>query len=109
MKTLFKDRYNQDKFIVGMVHTLALPRSPMYDRTGGMKKLVKQERKEAKILVEAGFHSLMYCNESDMPYMGTMKPETVTAMFDLVDGQTLNEVDPTRAEELMKIFNSVHA
>ena len=84
MKTLFKDRYNQEKFIIGMVHTLALPGSPMYDRTGGMKKLVKQAKKEAMILVETGFHSLMYCNESDMPYMGTMKPETVAAMSDLV-------------------------
>ncbi len=84
MKTLFKDRYNQDKFIIGMVHTLALPGAPLYDRAGGMKKLVNQAKKEAKILVENGFHSLMYCNESDMPYMGTMKPETVAAMSDLV-------------------------
>ncbi|WP_172720864.1 BtpA/SgcQ family protein [Pseudooceanicola lipolyticus] len=84
MKTLFKDRYNQDKFIVGMVHTLAMPGSPMYDRTGGMRKLVKQAKKEAKILRDCGYHSVMYCNESDMPYMPVMAPETVAAMTDLV-------------------------
>ncbi len=84
MKTLFKSRYNQDKFIVGMVHTLALPGSPLYDRAGGMRKLVHQARKEARILVENGYHSIMYCNESDMPYLPTMAPETIAAMTDLV-------------------------
>ena len=66
MKTLFKDRYNQDKFVVGMVHTLALPGSPLYDRTGGMRKLISQAKKEAKALVENGYHAIMYCNESDI-------------------------------------------
>ena len=84
MKTLFRDRYNQDKFVVGMVHTLALPGSPLYDRTGGMKRLVQQAKKEARILVEAGYHSIMYCNESDMPYLPVMAPETIAAMTDLV-------------------------
>ena len=84
MKTLFKDRYGQDKFIVGMVHTLALPGSPLFDRTGGMKRLVQQAKKEAKILVDNGYHSIMYCNESDMPYQAVMAPETIAAMSDLV-------------------------
>lgn len=84
MKTLFKDRFQHDKFIVGMVHTLALPGSPLYDRNGGMKKLIKQARKEARILADNGYHSVMYCNESDMPYLPVMAPETVAAMTDLV-------------------------
>ena len=84
MKTLFKDRYNQDKLIIGMVHTLALPGSPKYDRSGGMKKLINQARKEARILVDHGYHSIMYCNESDMPYLPVMAPETTAAMTDLV-------------------------
>ncbi|WP_421850364.1 BtpA/SgcQ family protein [Oricola sp.] len=84
MKTLFKDRYGQDKFIVGMVHTLALPGSPLYDRSGGMKRLVAQAKKEAKILIDNGYHSIMYCNESDMPYLPVMAPETIAAMTDLV-------------------------
>ncbi len=84
MKTLFKDRYNKDKFVIGMVHTLALPGSPKYDRAGGMKKLVKQALKEAEYLVDTGYHSIMYCNESDMPYQAVMPPETVAAMTDLV-------------------------
>ena len=50
MKTLFKDRYQQDKLIIGMVHTLALPGAPLYDRAGGMRKVIAQAKKEARIL-----------------------------------------------------------
>lgn len=84
MKTLFKDRYGHPKFLIGMVHTLPLPGAPLYDRAGGMRKIVRQALNEARILRDAGFHSVMYCNESDMPYQQHMPAETIAAMSDLI-------------------------
>ncbi len=84
MKTLFNDRYGFKKFLIGMVHTLPLPGAPLYDRAGGMKKIVRQAHEEARTLRDAGYHSVMYCNESDMPYQQQMPPETIAAMTDLI-------------------------
>jgi membrane complex biogenesis BtpA family protein len=84
MKTLFKDRYGHPKFLIGMVHTLPLPGAPLYDRAGGMRKIVRQALAEARILRDAGFHSVMYCNESDMPYQQHMPAEAIAAMSDVI-------------------------
>lgn len=84
MKNLFERDFSRSKLMIGMVHTLALPGTPLYDRTGGMKRIVSQALEEARILQEAGFHSLLYCNESDMPYQTAMEPQVVAAMTHLV-------------------------
>jgi len=84
MKSLFADQYQQSTFLIGMVHTLALPGAPLYDRSGGMRKIVHQALEEARILADAGYHAIMYCNESDMPYAQHMAPETVAAMTEVV-------------------------
>lgn len=107
MKTLFKDRYGQAKLPIGMVHTLPLPGSPMYDRAGGMKKIAKQALAEAKILRDAGFPTIMYCNESDMPYEQRMRPETVAAMTEVI-AECQAEVDlPHGVNMLIDPFASI--
>lgn len=80
MKNLFENDFGHKRFVLGMVHTLALPGTPLYDRSGGVKKIAKQALEDAKVLQDAGFHALLYCNESDMPYENKMKPEVVAAM-----------------------------
>ncbi|KIX12743.1 BtpA/SgcQ family protein [Dethiosulfatarculus sandiegensis] len=84
MKNLFEKDHGHKNFMIGMVHTLALPGAPKYDKAGGMKKVINQAREEAKYLEDAGFHGLLYCNESDMPYQTRMQPETVAAMTEVV-------------------------
>jgi hypothetical protein len=84
MKSLVRDEYGVDHLLIGCVHTLALPGTPLYDRTGGMRKLVHQAREEAKILEDAGFGALLYTNESDMPYERAMPIEVVAAMTDII-------------------------
>jgi uncharacterized protein len=76
--------FAMDKLVIGMVHTLALPGAPLYDRAGGMRRIVDQARRDARILVDAGFNALMYCNESDMPYPSRMPAEGVAAMTEVV-------------------------
>lgn len=84
MKTALKRTFGRDKVLIGMVHTLALPGTPLYDRSGGMRRIVGQAKAEARILVDAGFHALLYCNESDMPYQPEMPIEVVAAMTEVV-------------------------
>jgi len=84
MKSLIRDDFGRDRLLIGMLHTLALPGSPLYDRAGGMRKIVAQARAEAKALEDAGFQALLYCNESDMPYRAGMPAEVVAAMTEVV-------------------------
>ena len=48
MKTLVQTDFGRDHLLVGCVHTLALPGTPLYDRSGGMRKIVRQAREEAE-------------------------------------------------------------
>lgn len=84
MKKALTHTFGRNQALVGMVHTLALPGTPLYDRSGGMRKIVAQARKEAQMLVDAGFHALLYCNESDMPYQPEIPIEAVSAMTEVV-------------------------
>lgn len=84
MKTLVQTEYGRDHLLVGCVHTLALPGTPLYDRSGGMRKIISQAKEEARILEEAGFHALLYTNESDMPYQADMPVEVVAAMTEVI-------------------------
>lgn len=76
--------FGMDRLVIGMVHTLPLPGAPLYDRAGGVRRIVDQARREARMLVEAGFNALMYCNESDMPYPARIPIEGVAAMTEVV-------------------------
>jgi membrane complex biogenesis BtpA family protein len=84
MKTLVQAEYGKPHLLIGCVHTLALPGTPLYDRAGGMRKIIAQAREEAKILEEAGFDALLYTNESDMPYEANMPIEVVAAMTEVI-------------------------
>jgi membrane complex biogenesis BtpA family protein len=80
MKNLFEQDFGRERFVMGMVHTLGMPGTPLYDRSGGVKKILNQALEDAKILEDTGYHALLYCNESDMPFEHQMKPEVVAAM-----------------------------
>jgi membrane complex biogenesis BtpA family protein len=84
MKSLIQDEFGRDRLLIGMVHTLGLPGTPLYDRAGGMRRIVGQARTDARALADAGFHALLYCNESDMPYRPAMPSEVVAAMTEVI-------------------------
>jgi membrane complex biogenesis BtpA family protein len=84
MKTLFEKEFGHKKFMIGCVHTLALPGTPLYDPSGGMKEIIRQAKKEAKILEDAGFHALLYTNEADLPFQTRASTEVVAAMSAVV-------------------------
>ncbi|UCF92680.1 MAG: BtpA/SgcQ family protein [Desulfobacterales bacterium] len=91
MKDLFQRQFGHRKFMIGCVHTLALPGTPLYDQAGGMKKIIAQARQEARILEDAGFHALLYTNEADMPYQTGVSAEVVAAMSTII-AETQHEV-----------------
>ncbi|MGH6961224.1 MAG: BtpA/SgcQ family protein, partial [Dongiaceae bacterium] len=84
MKDLFQRDFGRRRFVIGMVHTLGLPGAPRYDRAGGMRRIVAQAQKEARVLADSGFHALLFCNESDMPYQMRMPAEAVAAMTEAI-------------------------
>ncbi len=91
MKTLFEKEFGHKKLMIGCVHTLPLPGTALYDPSGGMQKIIRQAREEAKILEDAGFHALLYTNEADMPFQTRVPAEIVAAMSAVVT-EAQNEV-----------------
>jgi membrane complex biogenesis BtpA family protein len=77
----FKELFNTEKPIIGMVHLLPLPGSPRYE-TGGMKRVFVQAEEEALMLEEAGVDGLQIENIWDFPYHKPERigPETVAGL-----------------------------
>lgn len=84
MKTLFEKEFGHKKLMIGCVHTLGLPGTPLYDPSGGMQKIIRQAKEDAKMLEDAGFHALLYTNEADMPFQTRVATEVVAAMSAVV-------------------------
>jgi len=66
-----------EKPLVAMAHVPALPGTPLYDASNGVRGLVRHVREEVAILVDAGFDAVMFCNENDRPY--TLKADLVAS------------------------------
>lgn len=74
----FKKLFNEDKFIIGMVHLLPLPGTCGFD--GDMDAIYEQALNDAKALEEGGVNALMVENFNDMPYGKTISLEQATAL-----------------------------
>ncbi|MBC7771156.1 MAG: BtpA/SgcQ family protein [Pyrinomonadaceae bacterium] len=67
------------KMLIGMIHVAALPGSPA--NVLGVRAIVEQARREARILAGAGFDAVMIENMHDRPYIhGTHPAHTVALM-----------------------------
>jgi len=65
--------------VVGMIHLLALPGSPRYERS--MDQILDKALEEAGVLVEEGLDGILVENYGDIPFMGNrVPPETVAGM-----------------------------
>lgn len=74
-----QDIFGTDKALVGMVHVPALPGTPRHEL--GMREIVAECVREAKLLVDAGFDAVMVENMHDVPYlMREVGPEIVSGM-----------------------------
>lgn len=77
----FKELFDTEKPVIGMVHLLPLPGSPRYE-AGGMKRVFEWAEEEASILEEAGVDGLQIENIWDLPYLkpDRIGPETVAGI-----------------------------
>lgn len=80
--------FNTEKPILGMVHLPALPGTPLYDDSGGMKKIVESTFHDLEGLVQGGVDAVIFCNENDRPYQLEMGPEVVAAMTKVISEAT---------------------
>jgi membrane complex biogenesis BtpA family protein len=72
------------KPLIGVVHLLALPGSPAFDREAGMRPIVEAARHDALVCQEAGVDAILFCNEGDLPYRVEVSMEQATAMSAVV-------------------------
>jgi membrane complex biogenesis BtpA family protein len=72
------------KPVFGMVHFPALPGTPMFDVSGGLKKVRDTAMRDAESLAKAGFDGFMFSNEGDRPYLSDVSKYTVAVMARLV-------------------------
>jgi len=71
--------YGSQKPIVAMVHFAPLPGSPLYDRDGGMRKIVDLAAKDIEALQAGGVDAVMFGNEGDRPYILKASPQSLAA------------------------------
>ena len=78
--TWMKELFGTDKPVIGLLHLLAMPTDPKYDREGGMNKVLERARREVRALQDGGIDGILMCNEFSIPYIRHVEPVTVGAM-----------------------------
>lgn len=76
--------FEVDKPIIGMLHLPPLPGSPRYDYNKDMDKLVERALKDVKALMSGGVDGILISNESDVPYLLKVGPETIASFTYIV-------------------------
>jgi membrane complex biogenesis BtpA family protein len=75
----FRDLFGSKKPLIGVLHLLALPGSPLYD--GAMQKVYDQALSELEIFKRNSIDSLIVENFRDVPYYpGRVPAETIAAL-----------------------------
>jgi len=72
--------YGTHKPIIAMIHLAPLPGSPLYDRDGGVEKIIELAAKDIEALQDGGVDAVMFGNEGDRPYILKASPQTLAAM-----------------------------
>lgn len=70
--------FDEGKTVIGMVHLLPLPGTPMYN--GNMEEIYSSALRDARTLEEGGVNALMIENFGDMPYKKTLDIEQIATM-----------------------------
>lgn len=68
------------KPVIGMVHLAPLPGAPLYDRDGGMQKIIDLAAEDIEALQAGGIDAVMFGNEGDRPYLLKATPQSLAAM-----------------------------
>jgi uncharacterized protein len=77
---MIKSTFGSRKPVIAMIHLAPLPGSPLYDRAGGMQKIVDDSARDIEALQEGGVDAVMFGNEGDRPYLLKASPASLAAM-----------------------------
>jgi membrane complex biogenesis BtpA family protein len=76
--------FGVEKPIIAMCHLQPLPGDPLYDRAGGLNKVVDLAWEDLRALQENGVDGVMFSNEFSLPYLTRVRPVTVAAMARII-------------------------
>jgi membrane complex biogenesis BtpA family protein len=77
---MIESTFGSRKPIIAMIHLAPLPGSPLYDRAGGMQKIVEDSARDIEALQQGGVDAVMFGNEGDRPYLLKASAESLAAM-----------------------------
>lgn len=77
---MLKTTYGTNKPIIAMIHLQPLPGSPLYDKDGGMQKIIDLAAADILALQAGGVDAVMFGNEGDRPYILKASPQSLAAM-----------------------------
>ncbi len=77
---MLKETFGNAKPIIAMIHLAPLPGSPLYDRNGGMQKIIDLAAADIGALQAGGVDAVMFGNEGDRPYLLKASPQSLAAM-----------------------------
>ncbi len=80
----FRKLFPSGKPLIAMAHLSPLPGTPLYDADAGMAGVVDAVRADLRVLLDAGFDAVMFCNEGDRPYSLNAGYEGVAAVTRVV-------------------------
>lgn len=72
--------FGNKKPIIAMIHLAPLPGTPLYDRGGGMQRILDLAAADIEALQEGGVDAVMFGNEGDRPYLLKASPQSLAAM-----------------------------
>lgn len=80
VNNVLKYIFKIEKPVIAMLHLKPLPGSPHYDPEDTIENIVEAALKDAKALENGGVDGILISNESDIPYLFKVGPETVASM-----------------------------
>ena len=75
-----KEVIGKEKPIISMLHMQAMPGDPGYEKGKGMEWIVEKAKEDLEALQEGGVDAIMFSNEYSLPYLTSVRTETVAAM-----------------------------
>ncbi|MEM0011289.1 MAG: BtpA/SgcQ family protein [Candidatus Bathyarchaeia archaeon] len=80
MTSFLEEIFKVEKPIIGMVHLQPLPGSPNYDPDKSIEEIIDAALRDARALENGGIDGILLSNESDIPFLFKVGPETIAAV-----------------------------
>ena len=78
-KSMFKEIFNVEMPVIGVVHLMPLPGAPLYDGTS-VSIIAEKAVREAKMMIDNGMDGLIVENFGDKMFQKRVGPETTAAL-----------------------------